>query len=49
MNFFEKKTYMQGFLPFALAAFLVGIIGGLSTVLGPAFVQDMGLSYNNTT
>jgi len=49
MNFFEKKTYMQGFLPFALAAVVGGIIGGLSTVLGPAFVQDMGLSYNNTT
>ena len=40
---------MKGFLPYGLAAFLIGIIGGLSTVLGPSFVQDMNLPYNNTT
>lgn len=32
------KSYMQGFTPYALAAFLVGLVGGFSTVLGPAFV-----------
>ncbi len=40
---------MRGFIPYALAAFLVGIVGGFSTVLGPAFVQDIGIYYNNTT
>ena len=44
-----ENNYMKGFLPYAFAAFLVGFVGGLSTVLGPAFVQDMNLSYNNTT
>lgn len=46
----SKETYyMKYFLPYALAAFLVGIVGGLSTVLGPAFMLDMNLAYNNTT
>ncbi len=45
----ESISYMKGFLPYALAAFLVGLVGGLSTVLAPAFVQDLNLSYNNTT
>lgn len=45
----EKANYMKGFFPYALAAFLVGIVGGLSTVLGPAFMLDMNLAYNNTT
>ena len=36
-------------MPFALAAFLIGIIGGFTTVLGPAFVKSMNLDYNNTT
>ncbi len=40
---------MSGFIPFALAAFLVGIIGGFTTVLGPAFVKNLNLDYNNTT
>jgi len=44
-----NKTYMKGFLPYALAALLVGLVGGFSTVLGPAFVSDLGLPYNNTT
>lgn len=43
------KDYKKGFLPYGLAAFLIGIVGGFSTVLGPAFVQDLGISYNNTT
>ena len=41
--------YMKGFVPYALAAFLIGIVGGFSTVLGPAFVQNIGIAYNNTT
>jgi len=49
MNHSNQISYIRGFLPYALAAFLVGIIGGLSTVLGPAFMQDMNLAYNNTT
>ena len=42
-------SYKKGFLPYALAALLIGLIGGFSTVLGPAFVQDLGIAYNNTT
>ncbi len=45
----ENRSYMRGFLPYALAAFLIGIVGGFSTVLGPAFVQDIGIAYSNTT
>ena len=42
-------SYLRGFLPYALAAFMVGIAGGFSTVLGPAFVADIGIAYQNTT
>ena len=42
-------TYQRGFIPYALAALLIGLVGGFSTVLGPIFVQDMGIDYNNTT
>lgn len=42
-------SYMKGFVPYAFAAFLIGLVGGLTTVLGPAFMQDMNLPYNNTT
>lgn len=42
-------SYLRGFVPYAFAAFLIGIVGGFSTVLGPAFVQDIGIAYNNTT
>lgn len=49
MEHLEKINYMKGFLPYALAAFLVGLVGGLSTVLGPAFMLDMNLAYSNTT
>ena len=45
----QSKSHRKGFIPYALAAFLIGIVGGFSTVLGPAFVQDIGISYNNTT
>ena len=45
----QNNAYKRGFIPYALAAFLIGIVGGFSTVLGPAFVQDIGISYNNTT
>ncbi|MBQ2892540.1 MAG: MFS transporter, partial [Oscillospiraceae bacterium] len=43
------NAYKRGFIPYALAAFLIGIVGGFSTVLGPAFVQDLGIGYHNTT
>ena len=49
MNANNRANYLSGFVPFALAAFLVGIIGGFTTVLGPAFVKDLNLDYNNTT
>ena len=45
----EKMSYKRGFIPYALAALLIGLVGGFSTVLGPAFVQDIGIAYNNTT
>jgi len=45
----QSNAYKKGFIPYALAAFLIGIVGGFSTVLGPAFVQDLGIAYNNTT
>jgi len=44
-----SNEYKKGFIPYALAAFLIGIVGGFSTVLGPSFVQDIGIAYNNTT
>ena len=42
-------SYQRRFIPYALAALLIGLVGGFSTVLGPAFVQDIGIAYNNTT
>ena len=45
----RNNSYKRGFLPYALAALLIGLVGGLSTVLGPAFVQDIGIAYTNTT
>lgn len=44
-----SKPYLKGFVPYALAAFLVGVVGGFTTVLAPAFVNDLNLPYNNTT
>lgn len=45
----ENKQYGKGFLPYGAAALLVGLVGGFSAVLGPAFVRDLGIAYNNTT
>jgi MFS family permease len=45
----ESKSYLFGFVPYALAAFLIGIVGGFTAVLGPSFVRDLGIDYNNTT
>lgn len=45
----EHGGYKREFVPYGIAAFLVGIVGGFSTVLGPAFVQDIGIAYSNTT
>jgi len=45
----QDSSYKKGFIPYASAAFLIGIVGGFSTVLGPAFMQDIGIAYNNTT
>ncbi len=45
----QNNAYKKGFIPYALASFLIGIVGGFSTVLGPSFVQDIGIAYNNTT
>ena len=42
-------AYKRMFIPYALASLLIGLVGGFSTVLGPAFVQDIGIAYNNTT
>ena len=42
-------SYKRGFIPYALSALLIGLVGGFSTGLGPAFVQDIGIAYNNTT
>ena len=44
-----NTNYKKGFLPFALAALLVSLVGGFTVVLGPAFVADLGLEYGNTT
>ena len=45
----EDRDYLKGFIPYALAALLISLVGGFSAVLGPAFVQDLGIAYNNTT
>lgn len=43
------KPYIKNFIPYALCAFMISLIGGFSSVLGPAFVNDIGIEYNNTT
>ena len=48
VEIWSRTTYIRGFVPYALAAFLIGIVGGFSTVLGPAFVKDLGIGYHNT-
>ena len=45
----HSVSYKRRFIPYALAALLIGLVGGFSTVLGPAFVRDIGIAYNNTT
>ena len=45
----HSVSYKKGFIPYALASLLIGLVGGFSTVLGPSFVQDIGIAYNNTT
>lgn len=44
-----EKPHIKGFIPFGLAAFLVGLVGGFTSLLGPAFVEELNLPYNNTT
>lgn len=48
MKKYPLENYIIGFFPYAMAAFLVGIVGGFTAVLGPAFVSDLNLDYNNT-
>ncbi len=45
----NDKKYIRRFIPYGIAAFLIGIVGGFSTLLGPAFVNDIGIAYSNTT
>ena len=40
----QRNIYLKGFIPYALAAFMISLVGGFSAVLGPAFVQDMGIN-----
>lgn len=44
-----KMNYKRGFIPYAFAAFMIGLSGGFTAVLGPAFVADMGIDYSNAT
>ena len=44
-----KKSHIKGFTAYALAAFLVGLVGGFTSLFSPAFVEEMNLPYNNTT
>ena len=47
-NIFHKP-HIKGFTPYALAAFLVGLVGGFTSLFSPAFIEEMNLPYNNTT
>lgn len=44
-----QKPHIKGFTPYALAAFLVGLVGGFTSLFSPAFVEELNLPYNNTT
>jgi len=44
-----NNSYLKKFLPYAICAFTIGLVGGFTSVLGPAFVNDIGIPYNNTT
>lgn len=46
---FFQKPHIKGFVPYAFAAFLVGLVGGFTSLFSPAFVEEMNLPYNNTT
>lgn len=49
MEKFFQKPHIKGFTPYALVAFLVGLVGGFTSLFSPAFVQELKLPYNNTT
>lgn len=49
MSTVAETNYKKGFAPYAIAALLLGLIGGFTAVLAPAFVADLGLDYKNTT
>lgn len=44
-----NTDYKKGFRPYGIAALMLGLIGGFTAVLAPAFVADLGLEYKNTT
>lgn len=44
-----RKPHIKGFTPYAFAAFLVGLVGGFTSLFSPAFVEELNLPYNNTT
>ena len=44
-----QKPHIKGFTTYALAAFLVGLVGGFTSLFSPAFVEELNLPYNNTT
>lgn len=44
-----NKPHIKGFTPYALAAFLVGLVGGFTSLFSPAFVEELNLPNNNTT
>ena len=44
-----KNSYAKGFIPYALAAFLVGLVGGFTSLFSPAFIEELNRPYNNTT
>ncbi len=47
-NLFQKP-YLKGFAAYALAAFLIGLVGGFASLFSPAFMDELNLPYNNTT
>ena len=47
-NIFQKP-HIKGFIPYGLAAFLVGLVGGFTSLFSPAFIEELNLPYNNTT
>ena len=49
MDLTHKDNYKKGFIPYAFAALMIGLSGGFTAVLAPAFVADKGLLYSTTT